>query len=261
MQKLNHFLQYLNFLSRSINKFDIHSPFLYDLITITFEDKTYYPDYEKIEIIKSKLLRDKQPIEITDFGAGSVKGYGNVSTIAQIAKYSSKPKKLGRLMYRIAKDIKPKTILELGTSFGLTTAYMALGNPESKITSMEGCPNISSVANNNFAELNINNINLITGNFDDILLDFLENTPQLDLVFIDGNHREEPTIKYFEQCLSKVVNDSCMIFDDIYWSDEMQNAWSYIKKNEAVTMSVDLFHMGIIFFRKELTKQNFVIRF
>jgi len=261
MQKLNQILQYLNFLSQSINKYDIHSPFLYEFITNTIEDKTYYSDYTKIETLKSKLIKDNQEISITDFGAGSKKGYGNLSTISQIAKNSSKPKKLGRLLYRIAKDLKPEMVLELGTSFGLSSAYFAMGNPDAKITSMEGCPNISSVANNNFAILNINNINLLTGNFDDLLEDFLDKTPKLDMVFIDGNHKEEPTIKYFEQCLVKAVNNSCFIFDDIHWSDEMQNAWNYIIKNKNVTMSIDLFHMGIIFFRKELSKQNFVIRF
>ncbi len=138
---------------------------------------------------------------------------------------------------------------------------MALGNPGSKIITIEGCPNISSVANNNFDRLSINNIKLYTGNFEEVLPGILETIPELNLVFIDGNHKKEPTIRYFEQCLEKSVNETCIIFDDIHWSEEMEEAWEFIKQNKKVTLSVDLFYMGLVFFRKELTKQNFVIRF
>jgi predicted O-methyltransferase YrrM len=239
----------------------VHSPFLFNLITNVFEDKIKYEDYEPIENLKQQLIHNKKEIEITDLGAGSKKGIGNKRTISQIAKHSSKPKDIGRLLYRLSSSLKPSNILELGTSFGLSTAYMALGNPASKITTIEGCPNISSIACNNFDHLNITNIKLCTGNFDDVLPGILETLPEINLGFIDGNHKKEPTIRYFEQCLAKTANDSCLIFDDIHWSDEMEQAWYTIIQNKKVTLSVDLFHIGLVFFKKELTKQDFVIRF
>lgn len=261
MQKLKLLLRYINFLFSSSTKYDVHSPFLFELITTVFENKASNEDYISIENLKRQLINKKEEIEITDLGAGSKSGNDNIKTIAQIARNSSKPKKLGRLLYRLSAEFKPTNILELGTSFGLSTSYMALGNPGSKITTIEGCPNISSIANNNFAQLNINNIKLYTGNFDAVLPDILETIPELNLVFIDGNHKKEPTIKYFEQCLEKSVNDTCLIFDDIHWSDEMEQAWNYIKQNKKVSLTVDLFYMGLVFFRKELTKENFVIRY
>jgi len=218
-------------------------------------------DYILIENLKQQLIDNKEEIEITDLGAGSKTGNNNIKTISQIARNSSKPKKLGRLLYRLSAEFKPTHILELGTSFGLSTSYMALGSPGTKITTIEGCPNISSVANNNFAQLNINNIKLYTGNFDAVLPGILETIPELNLVFIDGNHKKEPTIRYFKQCLENSVNDTCLIFDDIHWSDEMEEAWNYIKENKRVSLTVDLFYMGLVFFRKELTKENFVIRY
>lgn len=261
MQKLKLILRYIKFLSQSFSKYDVHSPFLFDLITKVFEDKSSFKEYALVEDLKSQLLKNKDEIEITDLGAGSKKGNGKRKTISQIAKNSSKPKKIGRLLYRLSSEYKPGHILELGTSFGLSTSYMALGNPESIITTIEGCPNISSIANNNFDLLSIINIKLCTGGFDEVLPGILNTLPEVNLVFVDGNHRKEPTIRYFEQCLEKSVNETCIIFDDIHWSDEMEEAWEYIIQNKNVTLSVDLFYMGMIFFRKELTKQNFVIRF
>jgi len=186
MQKLRFILRYLHFLSRSINKYDIHSPFLFELIENVFEDKTKFEDYKAIEDIKLQLIRNKKEIEITDLGAGSNHGKGNIKTISQIAKNSSKPKKLGRLLYRLSSESKPDYIIELGTSFGFSTSYMARGNPASKITTIEGCPNISSIANNNFTQLNINNIKLYTGDFDKVLPGILETLPEINLGFIDG---------------------------------------------------------------------------
>lgn len=261
MQKLDLVFRYINYLSQSVTKYDIHSPFLYNLITKVFENKSANNNYRLVEDLKAELIKNKQEIEITDLGAGSKKGNEKIKTISQIAKNSSKPKKLGRLLSRISSELNPANILELGTSFGLSTAYIALANPSSNIITIEGCPNISSIANNNFAKLNISNIKLYTGDFDDVLPGVLKSVPNINLAFIDGNHQKEPTIRYFDLCLERATNDSCFIFDDIHWSNEMQQAWNYVIKNKKVTLSVDLFYMGIVFFKKELTKQNFVIRF
>lgn len=261
MQKLNYILKYIQYLRSGKNKYDIHPPFLYRFITEVFEDKTNYPEYKIIETLKKELLRVDQTIEVLDLGAGSSVDNKKSRSIKDITKYSSKPKKLGRLLFRISRDLKPSYIIELGTSMGLSSGYMALGNKYSRLTTIEGCPNIASRAALNFANMGIPNINLVVGDFDDTLKDCLSSIPQVDLVYIDGNHREEPTINYFEQCLLKTVNTSCMIFDDIHWSEGMENAWKYICDHESVTLSLDLFFMGIVFFQKELSKQHFQIRF
>ncbi|MEZ5198713.1 MAG: class I SAM-dependent methyltransferase [Bacteroidales bacterium] len=231
------------------------------MIAETFEDKTIYPEYEKVESLKLELLLSKETISVTDMGAGSKTEKGSVRDIRKIAKNSSKQKKFGRLLFRLARGLKPFEVLELGTSLGLSTAYLALGNPESNVTSIEGCPNISAKANGHLKSLGIQNSRLITGNFDDELPAYLNTVDQLDFVFFDGNHQKQSTINYFEQCLPKTVNDTVFVFDDIHWSEEMEAAWDHIRKHPATKLTIDIFAMGIVFFRKELTKQNFVIRF
>jgi predicted O-methyltransferase YrrM len=198
---------------------------------------------------------------VTDLGAGSRVDKSNERSIRQIAKNASKSKKIGRLLFRLSRHVQPNNILELGTSLGLSSLYLAYGSPSSNIITIEGCPNISKIAADNFQKASMYKIQLETGNFDDKLPEILEKINSLDLAFIDGNHQQEPTIKYFEQCLLKSNPDSILIFDDIHWSDGMEKAWEYIINHPSVTLSVDIFHMGIVFLRKELTKQHFVMRF
>lgn len=261
MQKLRFLLRYIDYQRHSKNKFDIHPPFLFNLVTKVFEDKILYPEYQLVENLKSELLSSKKTISVTDYGAGSQVDKGTVRSIGAITKHSSKPAKYGRLLFRLARYLNPMNVVELGTSVGLSSCYMALSNPDVKLTTIEGCPSIAEVAKNNFQKAGIQNIQLITGNFDNVLPNLLKSLPAVDFVFIDGNHRKEPTIAYFEQCIKKSVNDTCIIFDDIHWSDEMEQAWHNIIHHNSVTLSIDIFFMGIVFFKKELTKQHFTVRF
>lgn len=240
----------------------MHSPFIFHFITKVLSDKKHYKEYEVAENHRKKLLKDQTILVVEDFGAGSSINKTNKRTIASIAKNAAKSPKYGQLLFRIVKEYKPETIIELGTSLGITTSYLALANKKTHVITMEGSGAIADRAANNFKLLDLTNIDQIVGNFDDILQPVIEHLSFVNMVFIDGNHRREPTERYFEQLLSKINNDSILIFDDIHWSSEMEEAWETIKKNEAVRCSIDLFFIGIVFFRKEFKeKQHFVIRF
>lgn len=254
-------LRYLIHLSKSYTKYDVHSPFLFDLITQVFDDKNKYPDYLKVEQLKKELLQDHRMIEVTDLGAGSRVDNNTSRSISRIAKNASKPKRIGRLLFRLSQYFQPDNMLELGTSLGLSSLYLAYGSPSSNLTTIEGCPNITQIAKDNFEKAGMDEIEILTGNFDDKLPEVLKKINSLDFVFIDGNHQKEPTINYFEECLVKSNSNTLMIFDDIHWSDGMESAWENIINHPDVSLSIDIFHMGIVFLREELTKQHFVIRF
>jgi predicted O-methyltransferase YrrM len=251
----------MHYYFQAVTKYDVHPPFLYELITQVLNNKKSFPEYDRVEGLKSKLLKDQTKIKVEDYGAGSRVNRSNERSIAQIARNSSKTKKYGRLLFRLVKYSKPENILELGTSLGLSSAYMALASPDSKITTIEGSTEIAKSAQKNFDILDLQNIKLVTGQFDQVLPDLLNKIPQLDLAFIDGNHQKEPTIRYFEHCLAKSVNDTILVFDDIHWSEGMEAAWKTIQQHPSVTLTVDLFFMGLVFLKKELTKQHFIIRY
>jgi predicted O-methyltransferase YrrM len=252
---------YLKYLFLAKNEHGLHSPFLFEFYLKVLKDFSPVRDYNFIEDLRKKMLSDAREIEITDFGAGSKISRSNRRKIADIARNSQKSARLGQLFYRIIKFYNYSTIVDLGTSLGVTTAYLAKASPDGMIYTFEGCPATAAIARENFSQLSISNTELIIGNLNETLQKQLKKIDKIDLAFFDANHQYEPTIDYFEQCLSKAHDDTCFIFDDIYWSDGMKKAWNYIRNHPQVTVSIDIFWVGIVFFRKKQPKQHFVLRF
>lgn len=240
----------------------MHSPFLFDFITHVLNDKKKYDCYAAIEKQRQVLLNNESVIEIEDFGAGSAVMKSSKRLVKKIAASSLKPTKFAQLLFRIVHYYQPSNILELGTSLGITTCYLAEGNKQANIFTCEGSAAISAIAQNNFAKLQLNNIELVQGNFAATLQPLLNKIGKIDLAFIDGNHRKQPTIEYFQLLLQHSHFNTILIFDDIHWSAEMEEAWRFIQQDPVVTMSIDLFFIGLIFINPDFrVKQHFSIRF
>ncbi|MCW3087162.1 MAG: Methyltransferase protein [Sediminibacterium sp.] len=240
----------------------VHSPFVFDFITTVLNDDRQFYAYQSIEDLRQALLADDTELVIDDFGAGSRVKKSNTRRIKEIAHSSLKPKKFGQLLFRIVDRYAPATILELGTSLGITTAYMAAAKGASNVITMEGATQIAAVAEKNFKKLNLSNIRMVKGNFDETLPTTVQGIGTIDMAFIDGNHRYEPTLRYYRELLPAVHEYTVLIFDDIHWSREMEQAWDEIRNDQAVMLSIDLFFIGLVFFRKEnKVKQHFTIRF
>ncbi len=240
----------------------MHSPFVFDFITKVMNDKRPYYCYETIEKLRSQLKQDNTVLTIEDFGAGSRVASHHQRTVSSIAHAALKPRKFSQLFFRMVNYYQPQQVLELGTSLGITSAYMASAQPGAKVTTMEGAKEVAAVAKKNFKLLGLTNIQVIEGNFDNTLPKVLQGMPGVDLAFVDGNHRKEPTLQYFQQLLAKSHEHTILIFDDIHWSADMEEAWAEIQSHPSVTLTIDLFFIGIVFLRKEqMVKQHFVVRF
>lgn len=241
----------------------IHSPFVFDLVVKVLNDKTNYPAYNSVEAARKKLLKDQTVLTVEDFGAGSTTGLTKQRTVQQIASSSLKKPKYAKLLFRLINYFQSKQILELGTSLGVTTAYLASANKHAAVTTMEGAASIASIADANFKELQLNNIECVIGNFDETLPSVVNReSSSFSFVFIDGNHRKQPTLNYFQQILEKSDDSTVFVFDDIHWSKEMEEAWEEIKQHSSVTLTIDLFFIGLVFLRKQQKeKEHFVIRY
>jgi len=240
----------------------VHSPFVFDFIQNVLNDKRQFDCFRSIEGVRSDLKNNKAEISVPDFGAGSRMQLNNKRKIAAIANSSLKPKKYSQLLFRIVHYYKPQTILELGTSLGITTSYMAFANPAANIITMEGAPEVAATAQKIFNSLHLSNIQIIKGNFDETLSIAVNQLSVVNFAFIDGNHRKQPTLNYFHQLIDIAEQSTIFIFDDIHWSEEMEAAWNEIKQHPSVTLTIDLFFIGIVFFRTEQKiKQHFTMRF
>ena len=252
---------YLQFLLKSGNEHSIHSPFVYELYTKIITARQPYYVYESIENLREKLLITQEEITVLDMGAGSKINASPRRKVSQIARYSLKNKKTGQLLFRLVNFFQPETVFDLGTSLGITTLYMAAPNQKATVYTFEGCPQTMAIARSHFNSFGYHHIKPVVGNINQTLLDILSEVPRVDFVFFDANHRLEPTLAYFTQCLKKAQEHTVFIFDDIYWSVQMREAWSQIKNHPAVMLTIDLFEIGLVFFRKNQPKQHFVLRF
>lgn len=254
---------YLKYLFRSGNEHAIHSPFLFELYTnVISRKRESHPDYDDLKDLRKELLSSNEEIEILDLGAGSRVNKSNRRKVKTIARNAEKPARFGKLFHRLVRRFAPSTIVELGTSLGLTTLYLSRSGKNARVITFEGCPETARVARRNFTQCHAENIEVILGNIDQTLPEKLMSlTTGIDFLYVDANHRYEPTVRYFEQCLPFANNESVFIFDDIYWSEEMTRAWGYIKAHPRVSITVDLFWIGLVFFRKEQAKENFTLRF
>lgn len=254
--------QYILYLLRSDSKFKVHSPFVYKFYTEVILPKKE-GSVPQVEQRRSYLLRQKSLLETTDFGAASSKaGYKTrFRQVKKIARNSSISPKFGRLLYRLIDFSSAQSILEIGTAMGISTMYMSKAAPNSKIITMEGCAVIADKAREGFNKLKLDNIELAMGNFDALLGKTLQKIDKLDFVLIDGNHRKEPTLDYFEQILPKLHPNSIVLVDDIHWSKGMLEAWNAMKANSRVSISIDLFRAGILLFKEDIAKDDFTLKF
>jgi len=237
----------------------IHSPFTFYVISELFFEKTPFYAFKKTDAAREMLLKSKEQVAVKTMGASSV-DKSPQKKVCKIVRQGSIPPRYGTFIFRLINHFEARNILELGTGTGYGTLFLALPDSRSRVTTIEGNPGLCQVAGNLFETAKVNNVNVVNGAFEKVLPEELAKTDKLDFVFFDGDHRLEPTLKYFEMCLPKIHNDSVFVFDDIHWSKDMEKAWNAIVANPRVTVSLDLYRIGVVFFRKECTKQHFVLR-
>ncbi len=254
--------EYVSYRFRAKGIHKLHSPFVFEFASKVLADTTDYPEYKQLLKIRKRTFSNRNVIETVDFGSNS--GNKDFSTyrirVKTLTKRRSHSFKLQKLLFRISRYVQPDILLEMGTSTGLSTASLALGSPEARFLTMEGCASVAQIAQSNMDAIGQQNVELVIGNFNQTLMGALEQLAQLDLVFFDGNHRKKPTLDYFDQCVLKATENSVFIIDDIYWSKEMKEAWNEIKTHSKVGLTIDIFQFGIVFFKTDIEKQHFVLR-
>ena len=255
--------RFLDFIFHSGTRYRIHSPFLYDLIDQVIMNGKIPGELRPVEGLRKKCLRSKKVILKTDYGKGAGEGYSTAYPVSlkHIARTSLTSRNHALRLFNLAKYMHAVNILEMGTSLGFTTACLALANKNARVVSIEGCPELSKIATTNLASLGIQNAEIISGRFEDKLMEAMARLGKIDLLFIDGNHRKEAVLANFEGCLPGLHNGSVVILDDIHASPGMEEAWRILSSRADVTISLDFFHSGWLFFRKESSKEHFRLRY
>ncbi|HCT31362.1 MAG TPA: SAM-dependent methyltransferase [Bacteroidales bacterium] len=263
IEGLNGLKKYFNFRLKSKPRggHGIHSPFVYDFYTQCIDVKSKKEIFDKIETVRKELLLDKSFIELNDLGSGTKTKAKSIATVADIAKRNSAPSYKGKMLHRLTAYLKPETVIELGTSLGISTMYIASGLDTVKVYTIEGDSNLSKLAIKNFNKIGLTNVNQINGDFDAKLPELFSEIKSVGIAYVDGNHTEEATLRYFKLLSARANSDTLIIFDDIRWSKGMESAWNTICNDENVSISIDMFDCGLAFFRKGVVKQHFTLRY
>ncbi len=248
-------IRYFDYLKESVNRHDVHSPFVFDLVEEVLRKPLSKSKSKQIELERKFLLKDNSAVLIDDLGVKK----SRESKVNEIAAHSLKDAKHAAILRKLVEHYSPKSVFELGTSLGISTAYLA--QEDTPVFTIEGSEAILHHAKVVWQNLGINQIKAYLGSFDDLLDTVWSEIEQPAMIFIDGNHTYRATLHYFDYFIDRLNSNSFIVFDDIHWSPGMEEAWKKIIADTRVSLSIDIFEMGIVFFRKGVEKQHFVIRY
>ncbi|MBX2901566.1 MAG: class I SAM-dependent methyltransferase [Cyclobacteriaceae bacterium] len=248
--------KFINHWLHVVDEHSIHSPFYFDFYNQVLRP-TASGKISEIEVVRNRLLQSTEQITLDDLGAPSPHFASTTRPLSKIAATSASTPKMCAFYYRLATYLQARTIVELGTSVGLTTLYLA-HTPNSKVITFEGNAPLVQVANTHFEYFNPKNIELVPGNIDQTLPRLVQHPVKIDLALMDANHRYAPTLRYFNLLARRMQEQGVIIVDDIYYSPEMATAWNELKNHPLIYGSVDLYRFGILFFNPALNRQHYV---
>lgn len=261
MGKLYQATAYLNYLRRSSTRYRVHSPFIFRFVNEVLRIREKDAALMKLLAFRGELRKDRSVIVKEDFGSGRLSGQEYPVTISRLAGSSSGDGESLRLLYRIVQYFRPGVILELGTSLGFSSMAMALANPDARVYTLEGSREVAGIAESHFKKMGIPNITLQQGEFREQLPEILKDLTSFDLAYLDGDHRKESTISYYEMLADKRGEKSLIVLDDIHWSKGMAEAWDEICRPCENKVTIDLYHKGLVFFREGLSAQHYILRY
>ena len=254
---LFHSWEYFLYFLLKEDQHSIHSPFFFKLYqSLTLFLRKNRKGNLLIEEDRSAFLSSHQRIKRVDFGAGSRWDKGQMEHVAHIAKRATTPVKFSLLYQFLCMSTPGQTVLDLGTSLGINTAYLA-SVTKGRLYSFEGDPALVLLSRSHLNRFN--NIKYITGNLDETLTNALENLGRIDFVLVDANHRYQPTMDYFKKIAPKLHQNSIMVIADIHWSKGMRKAWDEIRSLPSVSSSIDFFECGVLFFNPQEVKNDYIL--
>lgn len=262
MFRIKLFIKYFVYLLTAKSKgYGIHSPFLYKLSTAVFNDKRSFYEFEQIRKVRSLYSSNQEVLKPEEFGAGSGVLKKKEKTVSGIARIASTRPKYGELLFRLVRFFQPEHIVEFGTSLGIGTLYMAMAAPGARLFTIEGSKELAEKSEAMLRQQGMKNVQVIHGDFKKIIENSDVMREKTDFVYFDGGHTKEMTLYLFEKMVQLSGSSAIFVFDDIRWSSGMEEAWKKITGDPRVSLSLDLFQIGIVFFRKEIAKQHLLIKY
>lgn len=227
---------------------------------------------ERIERMRASLAVSVEPLEIEDFGAGKrdEENTQETRTVATTIRTlgdmtdSSKPPRWAYLLFRLTREFRPETALELGACVGISAAYQAAAmelNGTGRLLSLEGSSVLAQRSTRTIKDLGLaDRASVRRGAFADTLADSLAEMRPLQWAFLDGHHAEAATMEYTEAIVPQLAPEAIVIYDDINWSPGMRSAWQRVIADPRYALTVDLGSVGLAVVSSQIaTKRSLAI--
>lgn len=253
---MNRIWEFIKYQIQAKNLHGTHSPFVYELYENVFDKDISFYAFQEIDKRRDDLLASSELIAVEDHGAGSKTNAGSTRKVKDIVKSASKPKKYGEFLFRLCRYLEVKRTLELGTSVGLGSAYIAKANNSEHYT-IEGASEIHRIAEATFKALDLE-VKAVCNTFKK---EIPQLTGKFDLIYIDGHHHGPAMLEYMELLLPLLSPEGVFVLDDIRWSSDMHDAWQTVVKDPSYQVTIDLFEMGLAFNKPSQRKEHFVLRY
>ncbi len=269
------YLQHLFYL-RHRKGFGIHSPGLFELVNGVIFNAYQLKVPDEIRAVHRELGNDRtligpeapgSPVQgardpgTADPGAGSRVGRPENRTVGSFVRRSSVSSRYGALLYRMARWFEPGMIIELGTGLGISTLYLAAGSNGVPLHTIEGNRARAEFSSQLIKRCGFFAVKVHVGEIGEMLERLPETGEKRFLAFVDGNHQYGPTLTYLRRLIDMAGEEALVIMDDIHWSRGMYRAWREIISWQEVRASIDLFHVGILWLRKDLAKTELKMKF
>jgi len=190
---------------------------------------------DSLEAARRDLSQDHTPFDDRD---GAV-------TVSEFSHRVSKPPEWCRFLHVLAHELAPRTVVEMGTGVGISAAAIASALPPASLMwTVDLRPESGEYARRLFNRLGLSPF-VVTGRFDEILDQVLFEAEPVDLLFVDGHHQYQPTLDYTDQAAAYLSDRAVVVYDDISWSEGMQQAWAEIRTQDRWAWTVDLGAVGV----------------
>ena len=209
--------------------------------------------FSNCENYRNQLLSDNKVITYEVFSSD------HAAKVKDICKIAASKQKWCHFLYQLVKQTDSPSVLEIGTNLGISGSYIleAMKGKKGKFITMEGLPQLCEISSKQFLKIaHESTFEVVQGLYDDTFPKVIAKDLSYNLSFIDGNHKKGPTLEYFNTLKSNIGKTAIFVFDDIYWSDGMKEAWEIIKKDPEVNFSIDLYEQGIVIIDKDESIHN-----
>ncbi|MCC8170698.1 MAG: SAM-dependent methyltransferase [Parabacteroides sp.] len=238
--------------------FDVHSPFVFNLITKVIEERHSYYRFDTIESERRKLLYCPDRVEYPDRRR---KNRLRTCTVAELVQCEAITRKKGMLLFRLVTYFGSRNIVQVGTEAGISTLYLTSYAAGLACVALEASPRLAGIAGKLLNKQGRNPVDIRTGDYAALLPAALGGLPQVDFVFFNTAHEGLRNSLFFREAVTYVHPGTVFVFDGISNGKEMKAFWKEVRANPAVTVSIDLDSMGLAFFDPKLYKRNYIVYF